>query len=184
MSTKAFEELLESLVKYLKSQSQASSPSRETMESIGTPAEREVAKLIVDYLKSKGYSFYRLPPAARARAIEPPLEEPSILEEGKFYSRQGRNLFIYVRERGDMIDLDLFPDELGLFGHESAWRLNNKAIIVGDAEESSLDRAEVILQENGFRRWDHPEEILVHYFALGDFSVFDEQPSEAQVLGF
>jgi hypothetical protein len=182
MSTMAFEELLESLVKYLKSRSQASSPSRETMERIGTPAEREVAKLIVDYLKSKGYSFYRLPPAERI--IEPALEEPSILEEGKFYSRQGRNLFIYVRERGDMIDLDLFPDDLGLFGHESAWRLNNKAIIVGDAEESSLDRAEVILRENGFRRWDHPEEILVHYFALGDFSVFDEQPSEAQVLGF
>jgi hypothetical protein len=182
MSKTAFEELLESLVKYLKSRSQASQPPRETVERIGTPAEREVAKLIVDYLKSKGYTFYRHPPAERR--IEPPLEEPSILEEGKFYSRQDRNLFIYVRERGDMIDLALFPDELGLFGHESAWRLNNKAVIVSDAEESSLDRAEVILRENGFRRWDHPEEILVHYFALGDFSVFEEQPSEAQVLGF
>lgn len=138
--------------------------------------------MIVDYLKSKGYAFYRRPPAERR--IEPPLEEPLILEEGKFYSRQGMNLFIYVRERGDMIDLALFPDELGLFGHESAWRLNNTAVIVGDAEESSLDRAEVILRENGFRRWDHPEETLVSYFALGDFSVFKEQPSEAQVLGF
>lgn len=146
------------------------------MERVGTPAEREAAKLIVDYLKSRGYVFYHHPSVERK--IEPPPEED------KFYSRQGRNLFIYVREKGDMIDLDLFPEELELFGPESAWRLNNKAVIVSDAEEGSLDRAEAILETNGFRQWDHDEEVLVHYFALGDFSLFEGQPSEAQVLGY
>ncbi len=152
------------------------------MERVGTPAEREVAKLIVDYLKSRGYVFYRRLPVERR--IEPPPEEPpKISEEDKFYSRQGRNLFIYVRERGDMIDLDLFPDELGLFGPESAWRLNNKAVIVSDAEEGSLDRAEAILEENGFRRWDHAEDVLVHYFTRGDFSVLEEPTIGAQAYG-
>jgi len=183
MSTTAFEELLESLVEYFRSRSQASKrPPQRPVERVGTPAEREVAKLIVDYLKSRGYVFYRRLPVERR--IEPPPEEPpKILEEDKFYSRQGRNLFIYVRERGNMIDLDLFPEELNLFGPESAWRLNNKAVIVSDAEEGSLDRAEAILEENGFRRWDHDEEILVHYFTRGDFSMFEEPTIGAQAYG-
>ena len=176
MSKTAFEELLESLVEYFRSRSRASKrPPQRPVERVGTPAEREAAKLIVDYLKSRGYVFYRRPPVVRR--IEPPPEED------KFYSRQNRNLFIYVRERGDMIDLDLFPDELELFGPESAWRLNNKAVIVSDAEEGSLDRAEAILEENGFRRWDHDEEVLVHYFALGDFSLFERPPIGAQAYG-
>jgi len=175
MSKTAFEELLESL-EYFRSRSQASKrPPQRPVERVGTPAEREAAKLIVDYLKSRGYVFYRRPPVERR--IEPPPEED------KFYSRQGGNLFIYVRERGDLIDLDLFPDELKLFGPESAWRLNNKAVIVSDVEEGSLDRAEAILEENGFRRWDHDEEVLVHYFTRGDFSVFEEPTIGAQAYG-
>ena len=177
MSKMVFEELLESLAEYFGSRSQASKrPLQRQVERVGTPAEREAAELIVDYLKSRGYVFYRHPPVERR--IEPPLEED------KFYSRQDRNLFIYVRERGDMIDLDLFPEELELFSPESAWRLNNKAVIVSDAEEGSLDRAEAILEVNGFRRWDHDEEVLVLYFALGDFSLFERQPSEAQIIGY
>ena len=84
---------------------------------------------------------------------------------------------------GILIDLNLFPDELGLFGSESAWRITNKMAIVSDAEASSLDRAEVILLEHGFKRWDHPEEMLVNYFALGDFSMFEEPPIGAQAYG-
>lgn len=173
MSKTAFEELLESLIDHFKSRSPASQPPpQEAAGRIGTPAEREVAKLIVDYLKSRGYVFYRRP--ARPPVERPPEERAEIPVVGKFYSRQGRNLFICVRERGDMIDLSLFPDELELFGPECAWRLNNKAVIVADAEEENLNRAEVILEKNGFRRRDHPEELLVNYFARGDFSVFEE----------
>ncbi|TET71252.1 hypothetical protein E3J39_04965 [Candidatus Bathyarchaeota archaeon] len=175
MSKTAFEELLESL-EYFRSRSQASKrPPERPVERVGTPAEREAAKLIVDFLKSRGYVFYRRPPVER-RIEPPPVED-------KFYSRQGRNLFIYVRERGDLIDLDLFPEELNLFGPESAWRLNNKAVIVSDVEEGSLDRAEAILEENGFRRWDHDEEVLVHYFTRGDFSLFEEPTIGAQAYG-
>ena len=167
MSKTSFEELLESLVAYFGSRSQAPSPPPRRQEGrIGTPAEREAAKLIVGFLRSRGYEFYRRPP-----------------EEDRFYSRQGRNLFIYVREKGTLIDLNLFPDELGLFGSESSWRIKNRMAIVSDAEESSLDRAEVILRENGFKRWDHPEEILVNYFTLGEFSVFEEPPIGAQAYG-
>jgi hypothetical protein len=174
MSKTSFEELLKSLVAYFGSQYQAPAPSPRRQEGrIGTSEEREAAKLIIDLLRSRGYEFYRRPP-------EKPVEVP---EEDSFYSRQGRNLFIYVREKGTLIDLNLFPDELGLFVSESEWRITNRMAIVSDAEESSIDRAEVILRENGFKRWDHPEEILVNYFALGDFSVFEEPPIGAQAYG-
>lgn len=169
-----FEELLESLVAYFRSHSNVSSPLPSRQEGrIGTPAEREAAKQIIDMLRSRGYEFYRL-------LTKKPVRVPIDL---RFYSRQGKNLFIYVREKGNMIDLDLFPEEIELFGPESAWRLNNKAVIVSDAKERSLDRAEAILKENGFRRWDHAEEVLVHYFSLGDFSVFEESTIGAQAYG-
>lgn len=178
-SKTGFEELLKSLVDYLRSQSQASVSARAPVQAgrIGTPEERAIAKQIVDLLRRNGYSFYVVPPAERRAELEP--EAP---EGNKFYSRHGRELYIFVKERGDMIDLFLFPDELNLFGAEAAWRIHSKAVIVSDAEEKSLDRAEAILQENGFVRWDHPEEVLLRYFSLGDFSVFEEDPG-AQVVG-
>lgn len=175
MSKTGLEELVGSLAAYFRSQPWSPPPTPGGQEGrIGTPAEREAARLIVGLLRGRGYVFRRIPP-----------EEPvGIPRDDRYYSRQGRSLFIYVREKGALIDLDLFPDELGLFGSESAWRITNRMAIVSDADETSLDRAEAVLQENGFKRWDHPEETLVRYFALGDFSVFEEPPMGAQAYGF
>jgi hypothetical protein len=80
-----------------------------------------------------------------------------------------------------MIDLRIFPPELNLFESESAWRIKNNMAIVNDAEESDIDKAEIILSLNYFKRWDHTEEVLEAYYADGDESVLDEYKVEVPV---
>lgn len=94
---------------------------------------------------------------------------------GKYYSRHGRSLYIYVTQDDVLIDLDFFPKEMNLFDTEAAWRIVDRMAVVNDADETSIDKAEIILSLNSFRRWDHPEELLEQYFALGDESVLGEK---------
>ena len=80
-----------------------------------------------------------------------------------------------------MVDLKLFPPELNLFESESSWRINDRMAIVNDAEESSLDQAEIILELNGFRRRDLEEGLLERYFTLGDEAILTERLSKSWV---
>ena len=73
-----------------------------------------------------------------------------------------------------MIDLKFFPLELNLFESDVAWRINEKMAIVNDAEESSIDQAEIILGLNGFNRVDLDERLLNRYFTSGDESELTE----------
>ncbi len=98
----------------------------------------------------------------------------------KFYSRHGRNLYIYLVQDEGVVDLDIFPDELNLFDSEAAWRIKNNMAIVNDADESDIDKAEIILSLNSFKRWDHPEEALERYYAQGDESILGLIPLEIQ----
>jgi hypothetical protein len=100
----------------------------------------------------------------------------------KFYSRHGRNLYIYLVQEEGVVDLAIFPDELNLFDSEEAWRIKNNMAIVNDADDSDIDKAEIILSLNSFKRWDHPEEALERYFTLGDESVLGVIPLEIQEL--
>ena len=80
-----------------------------------------------------------------------------------------------------MVDLKLFPPELNLFESESAWRINDRMAIVNDAEESSLDQAEIILELNGFRRRDLEERLLERYFTLGDEAILTGRLPKSRV---
>lgn len=95
---------------------------------------------------------------------------------GKFYARHGRNLYIYVTGGDVMMDLELFPADFGLFGTESAWRIRESMAIVTGAEEEVLDKAEIILSLNAFKRRDTPEEQLQAYYITGRESVLEEEP--------
>jgi len=87
---------------------------------------------------------------------------------GRYYSRHDGNLYIYVTGRDELIDLKLFPPELNLFESESAWRINNRIAIVKEADEASLEQAEIILGMNGFGRRDYEEDLLENYYTSGD----------------
>jgi hypothetical protein len=93
---------------------------------------------------------------------------------GKYYSRHGGNLYIYVTQDDAMISLDFFPKELNLFDSDVAWRIKDNMAVVNDADESDIDKAEIILSLNAFKRWDHSEETLELYYARGDESILGE----------
>ena len=95
---------------------------------------------------------------------------------GKYYSRIGGNLYIYVTRGDSLIDLKYFPNELNLFTAESAWRIKDKMAIVNDADEVNVDKAEIILSLNSYKRWDHSAEILEQYYASDDEGLLQEKP--------
>jgi hypothetical protein len=139
-------------------------------EERGTSDLRELAKYIYDFMKRKGFIFFK------KKTREPTeifVEELLVGKpKGRYYTRIGRDLFIYVEEKGELIDPNIFPEEIDLFGPESEWSMNSWMAIVKDVEEKSLELAETILVMQGFERWDQPEDALKRYFTMGDFSVF------------
>jgi hypothetical protein len=135
----------------------------------GAPTLRELAKHIIEYMKKKGFVLFRrkIPEIVKQiTEVLPPEKLP-----GKFYTRIGGDLYIYVKEKGDLIDLDLFQEEMGLFGQDLAWRMNSWMAIVKNAPQEKIDRAEIILGINGFQSWrQHPEK-LEEYFVVGDSTI-------------
>ena len=95
---------------------------------------------------------------------------------GKYYSRIGGNLYIYVTRGDSLIDLKYFPNELNLFTAESAWRIKGKMAIVNDADDANVDKAEIILSLNSYKRWDHSAEVLEQYYAADDELILQEKP--------
>jgi len=75
-----------------------------------------------------------------------------------------------------MIDLKVFPPELNLFGAESDWRVNDRVAIIRGAKEENLDKAEIILELNGFTKRDLDEELLERYFTRRDEMIIEEEP--------
>jgi len=92
---------------------------------------------------------------------------------GRYYAREGGRLYIYVTRNDPLIDLDLFPPDLGLFTEGGPRRIKEKIAIVEAGDSASLDRAEMILIMNSYRRGDHSAAALNHYYAVGDESVIE-----------
>jgi hypothetical protein len=90
---------------------------------------------------------------------------------GRFYTRKKGNLYIYVTDKEELIEPNAFPEELNLFGAESAWRLSNWMAICKELQEEKLDQAERILKMNGFSPRNLEELILEEYFRSGDESL-------------
>ena len=129
---------------------------------------------MVGILRSRGFRvFHRSPTAVPVEQLE--IEEPEEVspDRGRYYTRIGRDLYVYVRERGDLIDPDEFPAEAGIFGPESSWRLNGWMAIVRGADEWGLDRAEMVLVSSGYVIKEPPRDALERYFAVGDFSILE-----------
>jgi len=101
---------------------------------------------------------------------------------GKYYSRNDGNLYIYVTNGDSLIDLNYFPSNLNLFNAESAWRINDSMAIVNDADETNLDKAEIILSLNSYKRWNHTTETLEQYYISGDSEIFEEKIEVDEII--
>ena len=93
---------------------------------------------------------------------------------GRYYSRHDGVLYIYVTKNDPMADLSLFPPELELFDPDEPKRVNERMAIITGAAEANADKTEIILSLNGFKKRDHPKEVLEHYYVVGDDSVFED----------
>ncbi len=93
---------------------------------------------------------------------------------GRYYSRHDGVLYIYVTKNDPMADLSLFPPELELFDPDEPKKVNERMAIITGAAEANADKTEIILSLNGFKRRDHPREVLEHYYVVGDDSVFED----------
>jgi hypothetical protein len=144
-------------------------------EGKGTPSLRDAARYVINYLKERGFVFFYSPPE-ELKAIAESTTLESEIEKGRFYTRLGKKLYIYVKNRGELIDPAVFPDKIGLFGPDLAWKMNSWMAYVMSVDETALDQAEMILIIHGYKREDQTSETLEEYFRLGDYSIL-EQPS-------
>ena len=133
-------------------------------------SEEEIAKDFLKYLKRLGYGFVNKVSSTISK-YRPSIEQIRPYIHGKYFTKKGQNLYIYVKDRENMVDFDIFPDELNLFDSESTWQISGRMAILHGAQMENILKAESILQNIGFLEWDHPEETLLNYYTLGDFSV-------------
>lgn len=92
---------------------------------------------------------------------------------GRFYTRHGDKLFIYVTKNDPMLDVDLFPPALDLFSHEGVSMVRAKIAIGKVKDDDSFEKAATVLRLNGFRENQLPSGVLYHYFAVGEESVIE-----------
>lgn len=102
---------------------------------------------------------------------------------GRFYTRKKGSLYIYVIGKEELIEPNAFPEELNLFGAESAWRLNNWMAISREVQEEKMDRAERILRMNGFNAKSLEEQVLEEYFRSGDESLIKGRGLASKLRG-
>jgi hypothetical protein len=135
-------------------------------------SEEEIAKDFLKYLKSIGYGFFYKVSSIISKQ-RPSIEQVRPYIHGKYFTKKGQNLYIYVKDRKNMFNFDIFPDELNLFDSESTWQISGRMAILQGAQKESILKAESILQNIGFLEWDHPEETLLNYYTLGDCSMLE-----------
>jgi hypothetical protein len=92
---------------------------------------------------------------------------------GRYYSRIDGDLYIYVTKNDPMADLSLFPPELELFDPARPKKANEKMAIISGAAEANVEKAEIILSLNGFKKRDHSKEALEQYYDSGDDSILE-----------
>lgn len=89
----------------------------------------------------------------------------------KYYTVSGGNLYIYVTGSSTLLDLRMFPTELGLFEAECSWRVSPWIAILDDVTNKAFDGAKIILQLEGYEETPVDGEVLESYFLHGNESV-------------
>lgn len=96
---------------------------------------------------------------------------------GRYYTRLEGKLYIYVTKNDLMMNIDLFPPELNLSQPDDYEGIKDKVVVLESKDKGSIDKAEMILILNGFKRGKHSLEVLNHYSTVGDESVIEDDVS-------
>lgn len=86
----------------------------------------------------------------------------------KHFSVEEGNLYLFTTGAELLPDLNMFPDELDLFNAEATWRISPWVAVAEDVLLGVMERAQIILQLNGFQRSFVPAKELESYFIDGE----------------
>jgi len=92
---------------------------------------------------------------------------------GKYYSIKGGDIYVYVTGGDELLDLRVFPAEVGLFGRDVGWRASPLIAVSEGADGRSLELAEVFLRLEGYGPRELGREVLEGYFLGGDEAVLE-----------
>ncbi len=134
----------------------------------------ELARYIVGYLKQEGIVIARrsllvnrigsnIDDADNASVSESPTH-------GRYFTRIGLDLFVYLDESQESLGRDLFLEESNLFGPMSAWSVSRRMAIFRVDDETSLNSVEESLTGRGFEKIDASRDALEKGFRTGDTS--------------
>ena len=89
---------------------------------------------------------------------------------GRYYSRIGLELFLYLDEGQESIGRDILMEESSLFRPMSAWSVSRRMAIFRLDDETSLSKMEEKLTGRGFERIHASRDDLEEGFKTGDLS--------------
>lgn len=89
---------------------------------------------------------------------------------GRYFTRIGLDLFVYLDESQKSLGRDLFTKESGLFGPLSAWSVSRRMAIFSVDDETSLNLVEENLIGGGFEKRHASRDALEKGFKTGDTS--------------
>jgi hypothetical protein len=134
----------------------------------------ELARYIVGYLKQKGIVITRR--SLLVKRIVPTIDEADNASvsksptHGRYFTRIGLDLFVYLDERQESLGRDLLIEESSLFGPMSAWSVSRRMAIFRVDDETSLNRVEETLTGRGFEKIQASRDALEKGFKTGDTS--------------
>ena len=134
----------------------------------------ELARYIVGYLKQKGIVITRRSLLVnRTRSTINEADNASLSKShthGRYFTRIGLDLFVYLDESQESIGRDVFKVESGLFGPMSAWSVSRRMAIFRVDDETSIHRLEETLTGRGFEKIYASRDALEKGFKTGNVS--------------
>jgi hypothetical protein len=134
----------------------------------------ELAKYIFEYMKREGFIFTQKTDPILRSTYATDEEITGIGSEcplhGRYFTRIGMDLYVYLGSSQWTMNYDLFNKEIDLFGPESAWRMSRKMAIVRGVNKFTLEVMEKRLSERGFVRRDASRETLEASLKTNDTS--------------
>jgi len=92
---------------------------------------------------------------------------------GRYYTVVGNSLYVYTTRGESLIEFSSFPDGVGVFGAEVAWRLCPWLGFSEGATQTGLKVVGLILDTEGYVKVNVPQSSLEEYFIKGDDRVVE-----------
>ena len=101
---------------------------------------------------------------------------------GKYFALDGGNLYIFTTGKDVLINLNSFPQGLGIFGADTAWRVSPRVAVVEDVLLRQLEKAQIVLGLHGYEKTSLSRKDLEEYFLDGYGYSVSEKVGDRRML--